>query len=101
MALTFHQLLELALHRLEGVVNHFAERLVHFMRALLLVRDQLVPRRNSDVDPHPEWITGMLRVIRMFDDNVAAADVIAEPIQARGFIADEYFELIGFLDAPI
>ncbi len=43
----------------------------------------------------------MLRVIRMFDDNVAAADVIAEPIQARGFITDEYFKLIGFLDAPI
>ena len=43
----------------------------------------------------------MLRVIRMFDDNVAAADVIAEPIQARGLITDEYFELIGFLDTPI
>ncbi len=57
MTLTFHERLELALHCLEGVVNHFAERLVHFMRALLLVRDQFVPRRNGDVDSHPEWIT--------------------------------------------
>ncbi len=101
MALTFDERLELALHRLERVVDHFAEGLVHFMSALFLFRDELVPGRNGDVDSHPEWITGMLRVIRMFDDDVAAADVIAEPIQARGFIADEDFELIGFLDAPI
>lgn len=43
----------------------------------------------------------MLGVIRVFDNDVAATDVIAESIEARGFSTDEVFELIGFLDAPI
>ncbi len=37
----------------------------------------------------------------VLDNDVAATDVIAEPIEARGFFTDEEFELIGFLDAPI
>jgi hypothetical protein len=74
---------------------------VHFVGALLFIRDQLVTRGYGHVDPYPEWIAGMLRVIRLLDHDVAAADVIAEPIQTRGFITNELVELVGFLDAPI
>jgi hypothetical protein len=74
---------------------------VHFVRALLFIRHQLVTGRYGHVDPDPEWITGMLRVIRMLDHDVATADVITESIQARGFITNKLVELVGFLDAPI
>ena len=74
---------------------------MHFMGALLFIRDQFVAGRNGDIDSHPEGVAGMLRVVGMLDNDVAATDVIAEPIEARGFFTDEVFELIGFLDAPI
>lgn len=74
---------------------------MHFVRALLFIRDQLVTRRNGYIDPHPEWIARMLGVIRMFDHDVATADVIAEPIQTRGFITNELVELVRFLDTAI
>ncbi len=71
------------------------------MRALLFLRDQFMPGRDGDIDSHPEGVPGMLGVVRVFDHDVAAADVIAEPIQARGLIANELLELVGFIDAPI
>lgn len=74
---------------------------MHFVGALSFVRDQFVSGRNGDVNPHPERVPGMLRVVGMFDDDVAAADVIAKPIEARSLIANEMFELIGFFDSPI
>jgi hypothetical protein len=100
-ALLLDERLELALHRLKGVVDDFAQRFVHFVRALSFIRDQLVAGWDGNVDPDAEWIPGMLGVIRMLNNDVAAADVIAEPIQARGLIANELVELVGFLDAPI
>jgi hypothetical protein len=101
MALLFDQCLKLALHCLESVVDHFAERLVHFVRALFFIGHQLVAGRDGNIDSDPEWIAGMLRVVGMLNDDVAAADVIAKTIQPRGFVSDELVELIGFLDASI
>jgi hypothetical protein len=47
-----------------------------------------VARRDGDVDPYPEGIAGTLRMIWMFDDDVAPADVIAEAIKSRGLTAN-------------
>lgn len=101
VTLSFDERLELTLHRFESVVDHFAQRLVHLVRALLLFRDQLVAGRHSDIDSDAKWIAGMLRVVGVFDHDVAAADVIAEAIEPRGFITNELLELVGFVDAPI
>ena len=40
-------------------------------------------------------------MIGMFDDDVAPADVIAEAIEPRGLAANQFIELVRFLDAPI
>ena len=74
---------------------------MHLMRPLFFVGHQLVAGRDGHVDPDAEWIALMLRVIGMLDDDVAATDVVTEPIQARRLVANELVELVGFLDAPI
>ena len=101
VALFLDQRLELALHRFESVVDYLAQRFVHLVHGLFFVRDQLVAGWDGNIDPHPEGITGMLGVVGMLDDHVAAADVIAETIEARGFAANEFLELVRFLDPPI
>jgi hypothetical protein len=99
--LPLDQPLELALHRLERVVDYFAQRLVHFVRRRLLVRNKLVAGWDGDIDSHPKRIARVLRAIRVLDHDIAPADVIAKAIEARGFVADEFVELVRFLDTPI
>jgi len=95
------QRLELALHRLESVVDYLAQRLMHLVRGRFFVRDQLVAGRDGDIDADPKGVPGMLRVIGMLENDIATADVIAEAIEARGFAADEGIELVRFLDPTI
>lgn len=101
MALFFDERFELALHRFEGVVDHLAQWLVHFVRRRFLIRDQFVAGRNGDIDPDAEWIPGMLRMVGMLNHHVAPADVIAKAIEARGFAANEFVELVRFLDPSV
>jgi hypothetical protein len=96
-----HELFEQALHRLESVVDHFAQWFVHFVRDRLFICHKLVAGGDSNVNPHPEGIAGTLRVIWMFDDDIAPADVIAEAIKPRGLAANQLIELVRFLHAPI
>jgi hypothetical protein len=99
--LFFDEGLELALHRFKGVIDYFAQRLVHLVLGLLFFRDKLVAWRHGHVDANPEWISGMLRMIGMLDDDIAAADVIAKPIESRGFGANVIIKLVCFFDAAI
>ncbi len=99
--LFFDQGLELTLHGLKSVVEDFAQRFVHFVLGLTLVGDQLVTRRHCDVDSDPERVTGMLGVVGMLNYDIATADVIAEAVETSGFAANEFVELVGFLDPAI
>jgi hypothetical protein len=56
---------------------------------------------DGDIDADAKGIAGLLRVIGMLDDDVAAADMIAEAIETCGFAADEFVELVRFLDPTI
>ena len=100
-ALFFDQGLELALHGFKGVANYFTQRLVHLVRGRAFVGHQLVARRHGEIDPHSERVTGVLGMVWMLDDNVAAADVIAETIEPRRFAPDELLELIRFFHTTI
>ena len=100
-SLSLDQAFELTLHGSKRVVNDFAQRLVHLVLALPFIDDQLVTRRHGHVDPHPERTAGMLGVIRLLYHHVAAADVIAETVEPRCLIANEFFKLVRFLDTPI
>jgi hypothetical protein len=100
-ALFFDQALELPLHALESVVNDFAQGLVHFVPRGSFVCDQLMAGRDGNVDPHPEWIAGMLGMVWMLDHDVAPADVIAKAIEPGSFAADKFLELVRFLDPAI
>jgi hypothetical protein len=53
-----------------------------------------VTRGHSDIDSNPEWITRLLGIVRLFHHHVAAANVIAKAIEPRGFVANEFVELI-------
>jgi len=55
--LALDQILQPSLHGLERVVDDLSQRLVHLVLSLLLVGDQLMPRRHSHVYAHAEWIT--------------------------------------------
>jgi hypothetical protein len=48
--------------------------------------------RSDELDADAKGIAGLLGVIGMLDDDVAAADMIAEAIETCGFAADEFVE---------
>lgn len=64
------------------------------MLGLPLIRYQLVTRRDGDVDSDTKGIAEMLAMVGLFNHDVATADVIAKAIEPRGFVADQFFELI-------
>jgi hypothetical protein len=100
-ALFLDERLELALHCFEGVVDYFAQRLMHAVRGRIFVRDQFVAGRDRNVNSDPEWVPRVLGVVGMLDHDVASTDVIAKAVEARGLAANEFVELIRFLDSPI
>ena len=101
VALFLDERLQLAFHRFEGVVDYFAQRLVHLVPGLLFFRDELVAWRHRHVDADPERISGMLGMVGMLDDDVATADMIAKAIEPRGFGSDVIIELLRLFDAAI
>ena len=92
---------QLALHGFESVVNHFGERSVGAVIHSLFVGHQFVAGRNGDVDSDPKGISFLMGMVRLFDRNVAAIDVIAEFFQARRFLEDKLIDVVGFRDAAI
>ena len=83
--LFLHEMTQQTLHRLERIVNHFVERLVRAVIHLLFIRDELVARRDRHVDTTTIWISFLMRVVRLFDRDIATIDVIAKLFQPRRF----------------
>ena len=99
--LLVHDPAQLPLHYLERVVYHLRQGLVRAVIDLFFFRDQFVAGRDCNINPHPELVSFFVSVIRLLDSNVAPADVIAEAIEPRGLAANQFIELVRFLDAPI
>lgn len=101
VALLLHDAAQLALHGFESVVDHLGERRERAVVDTLFVRDELMSRRNGNVDPDPKRISFLMGVIRLLDGNVAAVDVVAEFFEARCFIENELIDVVGFGDAAV
>ena len=101
VALFLHDPAQLALHGLEGVVDHFGERGVGAVVDAFFVGDQFVARRHGHVDPNAKRIAFLMSVIWLLDCHVASVDVIAELFESRRFIHDELIDLVGFVDAAV
>jgi hypothetical protein len=99
--LNVDEVAQLALHRFEGVVDHFVEGIVRAIVFLLLVGNKLVTARNGHVNANTVLISFVMGVVRLFDRDVAAINVIAEFFQPRGFVQYEIVDLVGFFQTPI
>ncbi len=85
-ALFFDEVAQLALHRLERVVNDLVERLVRAVVHLFFVAHQLVTRSHRDIDPATIRITFVMSMVRLLDRDIASVDVVAEFLEARSVI---------------
>ena len=92
---------QLALHRFEGVVDHFVEGIVRAVVFLLFVGDELVTARNSDIYANPELISFVMGVVRLFDRHIAAVNVVAKFFQPCRFFKHEIVDLVRFFQTPI
>ena len=92
---------QLALHRLEGVVDDFGQRLVRAVVHWFFVGHQFVPARNSDIDANAELISFVMGVVRLLDRHVAAVNVIAKFFQPRCIIQNEVVDGFRFFQAAV
>ncbi len=99
--LNVDEVAQLAFHGLEGIVDHLVEGVVRAVVLLLFVSDELVTARNGHVNANTVLISFMMGVVRLFDRDVAAVNVIAEFFQPRGFFEHEIVDLVGFFQTPI
>jgi hypothetical protein len=99
--LLLNEMPQLSLHRLESVVDHFGEWFVGAVVSLLFIGDQLMARRHGHINAHAKWISFLMRVIRLFNRDVAAADVITKTIEPGGLRTDYVFDFVGFFNAAI
>jgi hypothetical protein len=99
--LSFDDVPQLALHRLEGVMDHLRKRLVGAVVLLTFVGNKLVSPRNRHVDSHPVRISFVMRVVGLFDGNVATVDMIAKSLEPGGVIENKVINFIGFFHATI
>jgi len=81
-----HHAAQLALHDFESVVHHFCQRIVRPVIDLFFFGHQLVTGRNGNVDSYPILVSFFVGVIGLFNGDIAPADVIAEFVQALGFL---------------
>jgi hypothetical protein len=100
-SLLLDEMAQLPLHRLEGVMNYLAERVVRSVILLFLLRDELVTRRHRYVDTNPKEISLLMGVVRLFDRDITTIDVVAKFLQTRRFPEDDLLDRIGFFDAAI
>ena len=99
--LLFHNPTQLALHGLEGVMDHFLERFVGAVVHLPFIGHELMARCHGHVDPTPVWISFLMSVVRLLDRNIASVDVIAKFLEPCGIIQNEIVNLVRFLQTPI
>ena len=92
---------QLAFHCLKGVMDHLREWLVRAVVLLTLVGNELVPPRNGYVDSHPVRISFLMRVVGLFDGNVATVDMIAKSLEPGGVIENKVINFVGFFHATI
>jgi len=100
-SLLVHDAAQLALHRLERVVDHFVQRLVRAVIHLPFISDQLVATRHSHIDAAPVRIPLVMRVIGLLDGYVAAIDVVAKFFKSRRIIQNKVVDLVGFFQTPV
>ena len=100
-SLLLDQVAQLALHRLEGVVDDFGQRLVRAVVRWFFVSHQFVSARNGDIDADAELISFVVRVVRLLDRHVAAVNVIAKFFKPRCIIQNEIVDVLGFFQAAI
>ena len=74
---------QLALHRLESVVDYLRERLVRSVVLLRLLCHKLMASRDRHVDSDAERIPLLVGVVRLFDRDVTPVDVVAKFFEAR------------------
>ena len=96
-----HHPAQFPLHYLEGVVDYLRQRLVRTVINLFFFRDQFVSGRDGDINPHSELVSFFVSMIRLFDRDVAAADVIAKFVQPGRFLQHQLFDSLGFLQAAV
>src|SRR5437762_2990782 len=94
LSLFLDQMAQLALHRLERVVDHFVERLVRTVIHLLFVAHQFMPWPNSNVDPTTVRISFLMGMVCLLDRDVAAVDVIAKLVEPRGISHYQIVDLV-------
>ena len=99
--LNVDEVAQLALHGFKGVVDHFVKRIVGAVVFLLLVGDEFVTARNGHVNANTVLISFVMGVVRLFDRDVAAINVVAEFLEPRGFVQHEIVDLVGFFQTPI
>ena len=99
--LNVDEVAQLALHGFEGVVDHFVEGVVGAVVLLLFVGNKLVTARNGHVNANTVLISFVMGVVRLFDRDVAAINVVAEFLEPRGFVQHEIVDLVGFFQTPI
>ena len=68
---------------------------------LLFFRDELMPGRDSDVDTDAKGVAFLVRMVGLFDCDIAPADVVAKLIQSGRLLAHHLFDAVGFHKAAI
>ena len=99
--LNVDEVTQLAFHGFEGVVDHFVKRIVRAVVLLLFVGNKLVTARNGHVNANTELISFVMGVVRLFDRDVAAINVVAKFLEPRRFFQHEIVDLVGFFQTPI
>ncbi|MEP6686509.1 MAG: hypothetical protein ABJB22_07015 [Verrucomicrobiota bacterium] len=92
---------QLALHRFEGVMHNFAQRIMGTVILLFFIGYQLVTRRDGYIDSHPVRISFLMGVVWLFDRDVTTINVITKFLEPRSMLQNQVFDLVGFLDAAI
>ena len=100
-SLLVHDAAQLALHCFKSVVDHFFQRFVGAVVHLFFIRNELVPRRDRNVDTAPVRITFLMRMIGLLDGHVAAVDVVAKSFKSRCIIENEIIDLVRFFQTPL
>ena len=68
---------------------------------LFLVRDEFVATGYCHVDSDPERVALVVRVIWLFDGNVAAIDMVAKLFKPSSFIQNELVDRLRLVDSAI
>ena len=96
-----HDAAQLALHRLECVVNNLVERLVRAVVHRPFISDKLMASRHGDINTTPVGIPFLVGVIGLLNCHIAAVDVVAKFFESCGIIENEIVDLVRLFQTPI